>query len=445
MKQISGQSLIGILVALAIFSILSQAVLTIASTSYRFVSYNRARITARHLAQEKIEFIRNLPYDRVGTSGGIPSGTLAQNETIKRNGINFDINLSIVYVDDPFDGTQGGSPSDTLATDYKRVRVSVSWQGIEGPQNPIVLLTDIAPKGVETTQGGGTLSVIVFDSNGSPVPEASIHIVQNTVSPNIDVTFQTADNGRFIFTGVPACVACYQISITKDGYSSDRTYSTDEVANPSKAHQTVIEGQLTEISFSIDRISTINIATKKGRDDNFEALGNISFRLRGEKIIGTDSQGDPVHKYDKIHTTNQSGFLTLTNMEWDNYHFIPNPPDSYDISGTQPPQPLILTPGSEESFSISLVVNSPYSVLLTFVNQQENPIASVSATLSGDSFTQNKISGNLSDPDFGQVYFGGLPPGNYSLTATHSAFLDHNATIQIDNTDITEEVMLLPK
>ncbi|KKQ26339.1 MAG: hypothetical protein US62_C0007G0011 [Candidatus Woesebacteria bacterium GW2011_GWA1_37_8] len=445
MKKLSGQSLIGILVALAIFSILAQAVLTIAATSYRFVSYNRARITARHLAQEKIEFIRNLPYDNIGTVGGAPNGTLPQSEDVLRNGLKFTVSLSIVYVDDPFDGIQGSVPADTLETDYKRIRVSISWEGLESSnENPIVLLTDVSPKGIETTEGGGTLSIIVFDANGNPVPGASLHIVQNTVVPNIDVTFQTAINGRFIYTGVPACVSCYQITVSKSGQSTERTYSTTEVANPTKPHQTIIQGQLTEISFLIDHTSTIDLRTTNGRDDGFSNLGNLSFRLRGEKTIGTDSSAQPVYKYDEILTTESNGFLTLNDVEWDSYYFTPNPSSSYDVSGTQPIQPVVVQPEDSVAFAISLVSKSTNSLLLSFVDQQDNPIATVSATLSKGAYSSSNTSGVITDPDYGQIFFEGLDADLYSLTATHSAYLDFSGSVPVIGED-TEKVILTPK
>jgi len=442
MKKLSGQSLIGILVALAIFSILAQAVLTIAATSYRFVSYNRARITARHLAQEKIEFIRNLPYDRIGTSGGIPSGTIAQTESIKRNGLSFSVRTTIIYFDDTFDDT---APADILPTDYKRVRVEVSWEGLESSNaNPIVLLTDITPKGVESTAGGGTLSIIVFDASGNPVPEASVHIVASSVTPAVDLTMLTPVNGRLIVPGAPACISCYQISVTKNGFSSERTYSTADVANPTKPHQTVIQGQLSEISFLIDRTSTLNIATKNGRESGFSNLGNLSFRLRGEKTIGTDVSAQPVYKYDKILTTDSNGFLVLNDMEWDNYYFAPNPPSSYDISGTQPPQPVVVQPEKSVAFAISLVSSSTNSLLLSFTDQQDNPVATVSATLTKDAYSSSGTSGLMSDPDYGQIFFGGLDEDSYTLTATHSAFIDYSGSIQVSGHS-TEKVILTPK
>lgn len=442
---VRGQSLIGITIAIAIFSILASAILTVVNSSFRFVAFNRARITGRHLAQEKIEFIRNLPYDDVGTSGGFPTGSLPQEENIVRNKLNYTVKIAIVYVDDPFDGTQGGSPADTLGSDYKRVRVEVSWEGLTASRsNPIVLLTDIVPKGVETTEGGGTLSIIVFDSNGEPVPQASLHIVQNSVSPNIDVTFQTADNGRFIFTGIPVCVSCYEITVTKSGFSSERTYSTSEVANPTKPHQTILEGELTEISFSIDTVSILNIATKKGREDNFEILPNLSFQLRGEKTIGTDASAMPVYKYDENLQTDSNGALSINTLEWDNYHLFLPEGSAFDVSGSNPFLPLVVLPNTQIDMSVSLPANSVHSLLASFVNPSDTPIASVSATLSNGGYNETKIAGSEEDPDWAQVFFSDLSSQTYLLEASASGYLDYSANITVTD-DSQEKVIMTPQ
>lgn len=275
----AGQTIVGILVAIAILSILANAIFTVTNSSFRFIAFNRARITARHLAQEKIELIRNLPYDDIGTQGGIPPGPLPQEENVVRNKLNYLVSTSIIYVDDDFDDVV---PTDLLPTDYKRVRVEVSWQGLTGSrQNPVVLFTDIAPKGIETTTGGGTLSILVFDSNGDPVPQADVVI--NAPSVGVNLNAQTGDNGRLIFPGAPSCISCYEITITKTDFSSERTYSTAELANPNKPHQTIIVGQLTEISFAIDLVSTLNISSRSDRENSFVPLPNVSFTLRGEK------------------------------------------------------------------------------------------------------------------------------------------------------------------
>lgn len=442
-KYSKGQGLIGILIALAIFSILSQAIFTVAATSFNLVSFNRARITARHLAQEKLELIRNLPYDQVGTAGGIPPGPLPQEETVVRNKLSYKVKTTIIYIDDPFDQT---APNDLLATDYKRVRVEVSWEGISGGSrnNPVVLISDIAPKGVETTAGGGTLSIVVFDADGDPVPQAEVSIIANDTNPPVNLNLQTADNGRVILPGAPTCVSCYQITATKSGYSSERTYSTSEVANPSKPHQTILEGQLTEISFSIDRVSTLTISTFKGREDNFESLPNFSFNFWGQKTIGTDTNGQPVYKYNKTLISDSDGNLTLNNLEWDVYQATPSAA-TYDISGTNPLQPTSILPNTSTTFKIAFSPHSTNSLLLAFTDPTNNPIASVSATLTdGISYNETKFTGTSTDPDFGQVFFSNLIAKTYTLTATASGYLDFTTSINVDGNS-QERFVLTPQ
>jgi len=437
-KFFQGQSLIGVLVALAVFSILSQAIFTVARTSFNFVSYNRARITARHLAQEKLETIRNMPYEEVGTQGGIPPGPIAQEETITRNKLTYKVKTTIIFIDDPFDEL---APSDILPTDYKRVRVEVSWQGLTSSgRNPVVFLSDISPKGVETNQGGGTLSIIVFDSNGMPVSQANVSINAATTPP-VNLNLTTSSNGRIILPGAPPCNSCYQITVSKSGYSSERTYSTSEVANPNKPHQTVIAGQLTEISFSIDRVSTLNVTLTRGRDENFQPLANTDFRLTGQKTIGTDTQGNPVYKFDQVFATDNEGHIQIPNLEWDIYTAKPRDSNLFDLSGSNPYQPFSLAPNSNLNLKIAFSPNSSNSLLITFIDSSSTQVASVSARLTAVGFNQEKVAGDQESPDWGQTFFPNLNQQEYNLFATASGFLDHSSPINVQG-DTNAQIIL---
>lgn len=424
---------------MAVFAILGHAIFTLTTSSFTLIGFTRARIAARHLAQEKLELIRNLPFSDVGTVGGIPVGPLVQSENIERNGLVYSVKTSIVYVDDPFDQT---APSDLLPTDYKRVRVDVSWQGqASSSKNPVVLVSDIAPKGIETSAGGGTLSILVFDANALPVAQADVHIEATEVNPPVDLDLQTSDTGYVVLPGAPACVSCYDITVTKPGYSIDRTYTTVEVANPSKPPVSIIEGELTEISFAIDKLSTLNITSVSDRDSGFNPLGTITFQLRGDKTIGTDSDDFPVYKFDKQFTTDGGGNITITNMEWDNYTIIISSGSGWDISGTNPLIPLQLLPNTSVSWKFALSNQTPHRLLIGFTDSGQTPIASVSATLSFGSYQETKLSGASSDPDFGQVFFFNLQEKNHDLEATASGYQDVNTKIQVSG--YTQESVIL--
>ncbi|MCX7928608.1 MAG: carboxypeptidase-like regulatory domain-containing protein [Patescibacteria group bacterium] len=439
-KLINGQTLLATIIGIVIFLLLANAVFSLIKGSYLLTSFNRARITARHLAQEKIEIIKNLPYENIGTIGGIPNGPLEQEETIRRNGLTYTVSTDVVYVDDEFDNT---APNDLLPTDYKRVRVAVSWEGIaKSRKNPVVFVTDIAPRGVETTVGGGTLSILVFNANGNPVPQAEVQIRAPNTNPPVNLTLQTAANGRIILPGAPACTSCYQITATKNGFSVDRTYSTSEVANPTKPHQTVLEGQLTEASFTIDRTSTLTINTTNNRESNFSPLGNITLNIRGTKIIGTDTNDNPVYKYSNSFATNSEGNLVINNLEWDNYSISLPANSNYTFSGTNPFTPITIIPNANTNLRLALSSRTPNSLLIRFTNSSNVPIASVSATLRDNgSFNQTILSGQNTDPDYGQVFFDSLSNANYYLYASASGFLEVNTTIPVSGQTIYDVIL----
>lgn len=423
-----GQVLLSIIIAIVIFSILAHALFTLIASSFELVAFNKARITARHLAQERIELIRNLPYEEVATIGGIPGGNLIpQVETVRRNGLNYTIKTDIVFIDDPYDGL---APDDTTPEDYKRVRVEVSWEGIAASRkNPIVLITNISALAAGNLDGG-TLIIQVFDANGNPVPQAQVTILADSISPPVNLTQTTDNNGRIILPGAAECIECYQITVTKSGsginMSTDRTYSTSEVTNPLKPHASIFSDQVTQLSFVVDQVGGIGITSLDSREEDFTPLGNTIFRLRGNKIIGTDAYAQPVYKYDRILNTNDSGNLNLTNMEWDIYHVIMTTETTRDISGTDPLLPLNLTPGGSLDFRFSTSPHSDHSFFITVKDASQNLVASASARIYDDlGFEESKFTGDSENPDHGQVLFSNLSPQTYHLVATASGFLDY--------------------
>jgi len=425
-----GEIYIGVIIAIGILAILSQAVIALVFSSYNLISFTRARINARHLAGEQMEIIHNLPFSDVGTVGGIPPGILQQEEQVELNGLSYLVKTSVVYMDDPFDGL---APEDTLPNDYKRVRIDVSWGGIaKSGSNTITLVSDIAPKGIETTIGGGTIQIMVFDAQGQPVSGADTHIVADSVDPQVDLTLQTNINGIIVLPGAPICDSCYQITVSREGFSTDRTYSTSEIANPSKPHLTVIEGELTEVSFAIDVVGTMSVSTFGPRDGGFLPLGNQIVRIRGEKIIGTTDTDEPVYKFDEQVVTNSLGTLTIENLEWDNY-YAELPSDSTKvISGSNPLSPISALPGEDVNLKLSLDTRTDNSLRIVFTNSGGDPVPDVTADLTGPSdYDETVVSGLETDPDWGQSFFNSLEAGLYQLNTTAVGYEDFVGEIEV--------------
>lgn len=434
---------IGVVIAIAIFLILSQAIVTLVFSAYDLVTFTQSRTTARYIAEEKIETIRNINFDDLGTVGGIPAGTLEPTTTVVQNGLNYTIQTRIDNIDDPYDGT---GASDTSPIDYKRIKITVNWggEGTLSRANSISLVTDVSDQNNSDTDGG-TLDITVSDASGNPVSLAQVTIQAPSLIPPVNTVLTTDSEGKLVLPGSLACSGCYQISVTKSGFSTDRTYSTSEVTNPTNPHVSVIENQISLVNLSIDQLGSLTIRSTSDRESGFTPVGGQQFILRGEKIIGTDATGTLIYKYAQVVATDGSGNLSLNNLEWDAYHILIPTGVGWDITGTNPILPAIVSPGEDQTLTFSVTTGSTHRLLTVFRDGNLNPIASVAATLKQNSGTveASTSSGLVDNPDFGQGFFANLENRSYTLYATVSGFLEYINTDVIVNDYTKQDVIMI--
>jgi hypothetical protein len=141
---------------------------------------SRKRTGALALANEKMEFIRNLEYNEIGTIQGIVPGLLYSSEKVSKNNCAYNIKTEVRYIDDLADGV---APFDLINNDYKQVHVEVDW-GV--PEKSVSLYSVFVPNGLETNIHSGTLSINVIDSTGVPVPAVSVEIKSLDDNPIVD-------------------------------------------------------------------------------------------------------------------------------------------------------------------------------------------------------------------------------------------------------------------
>lgn len=414
-------------------------IMIIIQTLLRSIGEARVRLVASSLAQAKLETTRNLPYVDVGVVGGIPNGLLEPEEVVAINGQNFSVNTSIVYIDDPFDDI---APIDVIPTDYKRVRIEVDWDGTFKPLNPLVFLSDVVPPSLETGSNTGTLSIQVINASGQPVSSADVTIVANSVVPPINLTTVTDSNGWLVLPGSPICVECYSVTVSKSGYSTDKTYSTAEVANPLKPHLTVLDGQLTHISFAIDRLATLTVRASRSRQAGYTPFPGVQFTLKGAKTVGTNTLDEVVYKHQSNHVTAAFGQVVVSGLEWDTYDLYFPGGSSIDIAGAQPLIPFGLSPGVSSQVSIVTEANTTNSLLVAAANPSEQLLANATFTLSQNGVpVATKSAGATGFGDVGQAYFGGLSQSTYDLLAQLSGYQDATGSVTI-NGDIKELLYL---
>lgn len=530
----AGFSLLETIIGTALMLLVFVSIFGVIQLGMKLVAQSKAKVTALALANQKIELVRNFPYDSLGTMGGIPSGSIPETETTVRNKITYAVKTTVVYVDDPFDNL---FPSDPLPTDYKRIKVKVSWS--EGGGGEVILQTDAAPKGVENTGGGGIVSVLIFDANGQPVPQADVHIENSSVLPAIDAHYQSDNQGRLFLGGAPACNDCYKITATKTGCSAERTYAVGELvrgialATPNKPLVSVLENQQSEISFTIDRVSTKTVQTIKyieektlegsfdeqnqisdpitptglvswgelswtstSTDIHFQLLyatssdwvlipgydftvppvdiseldsfkyssikikanlpsdwtitwfsfdtsapvPNLAFSMQGSKTLGLDDAGQPIYKYQENLSTNGSGLLTISNLEWDSYKITVNgSATGYDIANSLPPQPVNINPNVNQTTILKLADHQTQTLLITARDASGQPLVGASARLYKTGYDKTKLT-----TDSGQAFFSPLIQATYNLEVKMAGYQDWLGTVDISGQSEQAVIMTLP-
>ncbi len=382
-----GFSLVELLVGVSVFLVIIVSVYGAYTSIFNIVFTSRAKIDAVDLVNEQLEIIRNLPYSDVGIVSGIPVGRITHVQNLVRDGSTFTVTTTIRNIDDPFDGTLGGTPNDTSPSDFKLVEIEIGCVLCKNFK-PIIVTTRVAPKNLETASTNGALFVKVFDANGNPVSDASVHIENNQVVPKITIDDTTNVQGMLQIVDVPPGVNAYEITVTKTGFSTDKTYSSSvSNPNPTKPHATVALQQVTQVSFSIDALSTISFTSQTPL---CTAVPSIDFSLTGSKTIGSSPV---VYKYSQSKITNGSGTLSLGSIEWDSYTI--NAIDgSYDLIGINPLSPMNVSPGSTQAVQLIVAPKDPDTILVVVKDSTTGlPLSGVDVTLSKSGFSATKTTG----------------------------------------------------
>ncbi|KKQ27542.1 MAG: hypothetical protein US42_C0008G0053 [Candidatus Magasanikbacteria bacterium GW2011_GWC2_37_14] len=384
-KSFLGFSLIEVMVGVAVFSLIFVGIYSGVQLVFKVVYQSRLRILETGVLNEQVEIIRNLPFADVGIVNGSPSGVLVRTVTSTRNNIDFLVTRTIRNIDDSFDGLIGGVPNDTAPADYKLVEVEVTCPSC-GQREPARLSTYIAPKNLEGNLNHGALFVEVFDSEAEPVQGATVHIVATSTNPQLDMTDVTDNEGMLRIVDLATGTAAYAITVSKDGYTSEQTMLPSvSVPNPVKLPISVAVQIVTEISFSIDLVSSLQIQTL---NSVCSALGSVGLSVLGTKVIGIEPD---VLKVNQNITTNGSGIYNLTNLEWDNYGLKPS---AYDLVGSIPATPINLSAGVDQPVQLILGANTANSLLVQVKDSvTDQPVSGAQVKISKTGYEQTKITG----------------------------------------------------
>lgn len=259
-KKTAGISLVEAILVSALILLVFGGLFTGIQYSLELIAQSRAKLSAVSLANDRMELFRSLPYDDVGTVAGIPPGTIPQNSTTTLNGIEFAERVLVEYVDDPADGQLTATSTDNngIPSDYKRIKIELTWNIYDTP-GEVSLVSNIVPRSIETTVGGGTVRANVIDQDSLPLENVSVQLRNDTTTSTIDITRFTDANGVALFSGAPAA-SSYELLVTAPGFSTDQTYvATTTNPSPTTAPFTVLESDISTLTFQIDELSDIDI------------------------------------------------------------------------------------------------------------------------------------------------------------------------------------------
>lgn len=386
-KHNRGFTLVESLLSAAIFVLLSLAVYETAAKLLHGIGSYRENVVTSTLADQYMEIVRNIPYSQIGSISGNPQGNLPDLPNAIQtdiDGVTYKIYYVVNYIDDPADGTILNG-TDQSPNDYKQVKMYV----LNTLNRKIsYFLTNISPKNLEGLSSGGALFIKVFDSVGQPIPDASIHITNSVTNTNLTRT--TDASGNWIEVNLPSSNNNYHITVTKNGYSTDQTYPiTVQNPNPTKPDSTVASGEVTQISFSIDKFSSLSLYTL---NQYCNPISGVGMEVRGSKLVGNSPE---IFKFDNLYNSNSYGKISLQNMEWDNY--TPGlTGSSYTIHGSSPIQQINILPNTAQNFSFILGPKTNSNLLVIVKDSStNNPVEGAKVEISSNSknFDNYKLTG----------------------------------------------------
>lgn len=312
-------TIIEALVVLFVFSVVTMAFYAVFTLGVNFIFEAKNRLGAVALANERMEIIRNLKYDDVGIAGGIPSGSLVAEEDVSASKKKYHVKTFVQYVDDPFDGI---SPIDL---DYKRVKITISWAGPKNKTSTMSLVTRFVPPGLEqNVAGGGALSVNVMSSQGVGVPQASVHVVNDVLSPKVNVTAMTDNTGNLMLPGARQSIEKYFITVTKDDYETVTTIDPATVAySVTDTPASVVGGMMNVKSIVQDKLVSLKIITL---DSSGASLPGVDFHIEGGRILGFDmlqSPATPQYNLNLNTATDAEGKKELANISPGQIFLVP--------------------------------------------------------------------------------------------------------------------------
>ncbi|GEK81000.1 carboxypeptidase regulatory-like domain-containing protein [Agrococcus baldri] len=237
-------TLVEVMVAMFVFAIISTLVLSSLLQIVSLTQHSRSQHAAANLAAAEIELALDTP-DLFAL--------LNETRDVTVNGTTFHVNRETAWVSDAGGVASCGGGGGSLR--FKRVHVTVTWDGMRDSAEPVRSDTIINPAERINDPSKGTVLVSVIDSLGEGVSGASVRLAATSGGATIPAVTTDAQ-GCAYFLQVPT--GTYDVSVSKTGYTGIL------VETPQQRDVSVQAGSSTTIGLQYDLAARFDITFAAG-------------------------------------------------------------------------------------------------------------------------------------------------------------------------------------
>lgn len=436
-------TLVETLVFLFIFVLVTVTFYRVYSAGIRYILDSKNRLGALSVANEKMEIVRNLKYDSIGTVNGAVSGSIQDEEYLTENAKQYHVSTLVEYIDDPLDGA--GLADEIWYTDYKRVTTTVHWNNGVGGQESVKLVSRFVPPGLEVKNAGdGILAINVFSNQpgGTGIPDSAVHVVNGDTG--LDTTVRTDDSGSVTLMGdkITNSIQKYQIFLSKSDYETVNTmppYPETSAYNPVDVHASVVTGSMNVFNIVQNKLASFKVNTV---DYLNNPVADINFHINGGRIIGntiaTETEPSrPVYNLDTDSKTDSEGKKDFGRISPGQYAFALSPSvTDYTLIDTDPAYPFSLFSEQEVALKVKLAGNAATSLLVKVVRDEGGgslaPVPGAQVELKkGTDYDVTQATSGMGAAFF-PVTADEFQAGDYDLKITAGDFADNNSRVTID-------------
>lgn len=343
-KDQSGFTIAELVIAIVIFGMISVGVFGLYSSFINSHITIKRKSQALALATNQMEYLKSLPYNNLAVQGGsiYSPSPIPSSSTKTINNFDYQIKTNIEYVDDAYDGCANypnqalkekncrnyPAPASAPATDTNPADYKLAQVTVYGPNNIRLAFVDtlISARVAETASTTGALFVNVIDGNGNPVAGANVRVVNNSITPNADLSDTTDSNGLVVIYGLPPDTSNfnYEITASKTGYSSLTTIKPSGELQPNYLSQKIFSQQSSYVTLPI-KPQGENSFILETTNTNGTALPGVKVYVKGgykKYNLATDTS----YYFDNLTpdtrpTTDGNGITVLNNLVPGSYYF----------------------------------------------------------------------------------------------------------------------------